>query len=227
MSGNFGKKRKPFFKHDLLICNMYRGEIISDHSVVARDSWFSSDAQFHKLYPPAVHSFSKNHWTPLSVARKAADFLAAEKGARILDIGSGIGKFCLAAAYFKPNAFYTGIEQRSQLVEYGEAARQKLGLENVSFIHDNFTELDFGQYDHFYFYNAFYENIANAERIDNSIPYSVERYNQYRYYLYKQLDKMPSGTRVATFYGMDNQMPPGYHVGGSDMDDLLKYWVKE
>lgn len=206
---------------------MYPGEISNEISVASTGSWFSSDTQFHKLYPASLHSFSKNHWTPLNVARKAANFLAVEKGSRILDIGSGIGKFCLAAAYFRPYALYTGIEQRADLVEYSEAARLKLGLENVSFLRGNFTGLDFRQYDHFYFYNSFYENIAIAERIDESIPYSVERYNQYRYYLYKQLEKMPSGTRVATFYGMDDQMPPGYHVGGSDLDDLLKYWVKE
>lgn len=206
---------------------MYPGEFSNEISVASPDSWFSSDAQFHKLYPASLHSFSKNHWTPLNVARKAANFLAVERGSRILDIGSGIGKFCLAAAYFRPDALYTGIEQRADLVEYSDTARLKLGLENVTFLRGNFTGLDFRQYDHFYFYNSFYENIAIAERIDESIPYSVERYNQYRYYLYKQLEKMPSGTRVATFYGMDDHMPPGYHVGGSDLDDLLKYWVKE
>lgn len=202
-------------------------EIVKDSSFVLWDSWFSSDARFHKLYPTFVQSLSKNHWTPLSVARKAAVFLAAEKGVRILDIGSGMGKFCLAAGYYKPLASYFGVEQRKDLTEYAEAARRRLGLNNVSFIHGNFTELDFSQYDHFYFYNSFYENIAHADKIDDSIPYSIDRYNQYRYYLYRQLEKKPSGTRVATFYGMDNQMPPGYHIGGSDLDDLLKYWVKE
>lgn len=193
----------------------------------ARDSWFSSDAQFHRLYPDSVQVLSKNHWTPLSVARKAAIFLAAEDGVKILDIGSGIGKFCLAAAYYKPGAFYSGIEQRNDLVEYGETARLRLGLNNVSFIHGNFTEVAFEKFDHFYFYNAFYENVANAEKIDDNVAYSIELYNNYNYYLYKQLEKMPPGTRVATFYGMEEIMPPCYHVGGSDVDDLLKYWVKE
>ena len=126
-----------------------------------------------------------------------------------------------------PAASYFGIEQREDLTEYAEAARKQLGLSNVSFIHGNITELDFSQYDHFYFYNSFYENIATAGKIDENIPYSVERYNQYRYFLYRQLEKKPSGTRVATFYGREEQMPRGYHVGGSDLDDLLKYWVKE
>ena len=91
----------------------------------------------------------------------------------------------------------------------------------------NNTQVDFEDYDHFYFYNAFYENVANAEKIDDNVAYSIERYNYYNYYLFKQLQKMPSGTRVATYYGIDEVMPPGYHVGGSDLGDLLKYWVRE
>jgi SAM-dependent methyltransferase len=202
-------------------------EIIGNPSSPVLDHWFNSDTQFHKLYPESVQVLSGNHWTPLSVARKAANFLAAEKGARILDIGSGIGKFCLAAAWYRPRAFYTGVEQRNDLVEYSKIAQSGLGLNNVSFIHGNFTEVDFKNYDHFYFYNAFYENVAHAEKIDDSIPYSIELYNYYNYYLYKQLNEMPSGTRVATFYGIEEIMPPGYHIGGSEVDDLLKYWVRE
>lgn len=202
-------------------------ETIHNSSSPALDHWFSSDAQFHRLYPDSIQLLSRNHWTALNVAHKAANFLAVEGGARILDIGSGIGKFCLAAAYYRPGASYFGVEQRQDLVEYGETARIRLGLNNVTFIHGNFTEVDFENYDHFYFYNAFYENVANEEKIDDKIPYSAELYNSYNYYLYKQLEKMPPGTRVATFYGTDEIMPPGYHIGGSEVDDLLKYWVKE
>ena len=198
-----------------------------DNSSPDADKWFESEGQFHLLYPSMLHSLSRNHWTPLLVAQKAAHFLAAENGARILDIGSGIGKFCLAAAYHKPNAVFYGIEQRKDLVDYAEAARRVVGLNNVSFIHGNITEIDFKNYDHFYFYNSFYENLATAEKIDNSVAYSIELYNQYSSFLYRQLEKKPSGTRVATYHGMDDIMPPDYLEGGNDMNSLLKYWVKE
>ena len=191
------------------------------------DKWFSSESQFHLLYPASLHELSRNHWTPLLVAEKAVNFLAAENGARILDIGSGIGKFCLAAAYFKPNSTFYGIEQRKDLVDYAEAARQVLGLKNVSFIPGNVMGIDFKNYDHFYFYNSFYENLAIAEKIDDFLTYSIELYNQYNRFLYKQLEKKPSGTRVATYHGMEDIMPPDYLEGGNDVDDLLKYWVKE
>lgn len=191
------------------------------------DKWFSSDSQFHELFPESVQALARSHWTPLSVAQKAANFLAADKGSRVLDIGSGIGKFCLAAAYYKPNAFYYGVEQRLDLVTYADNARQILGFKNVSFIHGNLMQLDFKNYDHFYFYNAFYENLVHTEKIDNNLTYSIEIYNQYNRFLYKQLDKKLSGTRIAVYHGMEDILPPGYLEGGSEMDDLLKYWVKE
>jgi 16S rRNA A1518/A1519 N6-dimethyltransferase RsmA/KsgA/DIM1 with predicted DNA glycosylase/AP lyase activity len=190
-------------------------------------NWFDSESEFHLLFPPSFHSLARNHWTPLLVAQKAANFLAAEDGVKVLDIGSGIGKFCLAAAYYKPKAFFYGIEQRKDLVEYAEAARQTVGLHNVSFMHRNIMETDFENYDHFYFYNSFYENLATAEKIDNDIPYSIGLYNQYTRFLYKQFQKRPSGTRIVTYHGMDDAIPSGYLEGGNDINNLLKYWIKE
>ena len=176
--------------------------------------------------PLSIQVFARRHWTPLSVARKAANFLAAENNVRILDIGSGVGKFCLGAAYYKPKAFYYGVEQRKSLIGHAETAREILHIENVSFIHGNFTQLDFKNYDHFYFYNAFYENLAGTDKIDDSIDYSGELYNYYNRYLFKQLEQKPAGTRLATFHSMEDEIPPSYHVVGSEFDNLLKFWIK-
>lgn len=200
---------------------------LMDNSTFPGDKWFESENQFHLLFPPSFHSLARNHWTPLLVAKKAADFLAAENDVRILDIGSGIGKFCLVAAHYKPRAFFYGVEQRKDLVEYAEAARKKLGLANVSFIHGNITEVDLSNYNHFYFYNSFYENLATAEKIDNNVSYSIQSYNQYTRFLYRQLQKKPPGTRIATYHGLNDIISPGYLEAGNDIGDLLKYWVKE
>lgn len=190
------------------------------------ESWFSSDFQFNQLYSSSIQTLAQRHWTPLGVARKAANFLAAESNVRILDIGSGVGKFCLAAAHYKPKAFFNGVEQRRRLVDYGEAAKEILNLENVSFMNGNFTQIDFRNYDHFYFYNSFYENITGTDKIDNSIDYSLELYNYYNRYLYKQLEQKPPGTRLASFHSLEDEIPQGYHIVGSEMNDLLKFWIK-
>lgn len=190
------------------------------------EKWFCTDEQFDQLYPDAIQLLARRHWTPLEVARRAAGFLAAEANVRILDIGSGVGKFCLAAAHFRPAAFYFGIEQRKRLVKYAEEANDVLKISNVFFLNGNFTQVDFNSYDHFYFYNSFYENVAGTDKIDNSIDYSLELFNYYHRYLYKQLEQKPPGTRVASYHGMEDEMPTGYHIVGSEMNNLLKFWIK-
>jgi SAM-dependent methyltransferase len=190
------------------------------------EKWFSSDEQFNQLYPLSIQLLARKHWTPLGVARKVANFLAADNNVRILDIGSGVGKFCLSAAYYKPKAFYYGAEQRKNLSAYAETARETLHIENVSFIHGNFTQLDFKNYDHFYFYNSFYENLIGTDKIDDSIDYSSELFNYYNRYLYRQLAEKPGGTRLATFHSLEDEIPNSYHEVGSEFDNLLKFWIK-
>ena len=190
------------------------------------DRWYSSDEQFNELYPISIQELSKRHWTPLAVARKAANFLTVQDNVRILDIGSGVGKFCLGAAFYKPKGFYYGVEQRKYLIEHAEAAKERLQLENVSFLNGNFTQLDFKNFDHFYFYNSFYENLVWTNKIDNNIHYSGELYNYYNRYLYQQLDQKKPGTRLATFHSMEDEIPKSYHEVGSELDNLLKFWIK-
>ncbi|MEO7263732.1 MAG: class I SAM-dependent methyltransferase [Ferruginibacter sp.] len=189
-------------------------------------NWINTDRDFNQLYPVQKRVLADRHWTPVSIAKKAADFLAAENHVNVLDIGSGVGKFCLTAAYHKPNAFFCGVEQRASLIKAAETANKSLGLKNVSFIHGNFTQVDFRNFDHFYFYNAFYENIAGTEKIDESIDYSSELYNYYSRILLKLLEQRPAGTRLATYHSLEDEVPEDYHVVGSDADNLLKYWIK-
>ena len=188
--------------------------------------WFYSDNSFNDLYPESIQALSKLHWTPLDIAEVVALFLSGNRGGKILDIGSGVGKFCLAAAHFSPKAFYYGVEQRKSLIRHAECAKKQLDLKNVSFIHGNFTQLDFRKFDHFYFYNSFYENLPGTDKIDDSIEYSNELYIYYKRYLYKQLEQKPKGTKLCTLCTWDHEIPTEYHVVGSEMFDRLKFWIK-
>lgn len=191
------------------------------------EEWFSSDIIFDRLYPQTMQVLSRRHWTPLQVAREASVFLTTEPGVKILDIGSGVGKFCLAAAHNQPSAFFIGVEQRKNLVDDAETARQTLRLDNVSFVNGNFTQVPFKHFDHFYFYNSFYENLVTENRIDDSIDYSQELYKYYNRYLFKQLEQTRSGTRLVTFHSMEDEAPEGFHLFGSSIGTLLKFWIKE
>ncbi|HEY0679045.1 MAG TPA: methyltransferase domain-containing protein [Chitinophagaceae bacterium] len=189
------------------------------------DNYFSDESHFCQLYPLDVQMMDKSHWSPLIVVYKACQFLADKDGARILDIGSGAGKFCLAGAYYKRKAVFTGVEQRSYLVDIAQAAREKLGRLEVSFIHGNFTRVNFNEYDHFYFYNSFFENLTMAPRIDDTIEHSLELYNYYNFFLRKKLEERPAGTKVVTFKSFGLEIPGNYELTDSQMNNDLKFWI--
>jgi SAM-dependent methyltransferase len=190
-----------------------------------RDHWFSTDTQLTLLYPKPIQSLARLHWTPLHIAKLASGFLASHYGARVLDIGSGVGKFCVAGAHFQRGVQFFGIEQRKHLVRHAETASSLLALPNVHFIHGNLTELDFAQFDNFYFFNSFYENINDTVKIDDDIPCTPQLYKFYNRTLYRKFDGMPAGTRVATYHVLE-RMPPGYCVVEDYIDIFLKFWVK-
>lgn len=188
--------------------------------------WFSDDLIFNTLYPLPVRAVAEKHWTPLAVAEKAAAFLAVSVDEKVLDIGSGSGKFCLTAAHQHPQTDFYGVEQRSDLVALCNDLKEKLRLKNVSFICDNIINVDFKDYDHFYFYNSFYENIEGTQKIDYNVAYSERLYDAYNRYLYKQLNKKPSGTRLVTYHSFGSEIPKGYEVVQTAYEDYLKFWIK-
>ncbi len=185
-----------------------------------------TNEQFDAFYPESIRNLSNRHWTPLHVAKKAAAFLAKGRNPRILDIGSGAGKFCLVGAQHRPKALFFGVEQRQSLISEAEKLRRALNIKNVSFIHENFSRLDFSQFDHFYFYNSFYENLRGTEKIDDSMEFSSDLYYYYSRYLFKKLEKMPTGTRVVTFHSLENEMPAGFQSIGLEENNLLNFWIR-
>ncbi|OCX54865.1 hypothetical protein BEL04_09025 [Mucilaginibacter sp. PPCGB 2223] len=187
---------------------------------------FRNDASFDELYPEHIQALSPMHWTPVAIARKAADFLAIP-GARVLDIGSGVGKFCMIAGFFHPETTFCGIEQRNELHTIAGITKAEMDLPNVHFMHGNLTELDFGAYDHFYFYNPFYENMEPDSRIDHAVEVSFELYDEYSRLIYRMLSEKPPETRLVTFHAPDSQVPPGYRLAENTYSRVLKMWIKE
>jgi len=194
--------------------------------VKPNDCFFRNDAEFDWLYPQHLQLISQQHWTPVAVARKAAEYLKVP-GSRILDIGSGIGKFCLTAAHEHPYCDYYGVEQRHELIHYAENSRNYLNLGNVSFIHANITQINFDEFDHFYFYNAFYENIDRSNAIDDTLEVSESLFEYYSAYLYHALKNRPSGTRIVTYQSFTEIIPHGYCIEEMSFNTLLRLWIKK
>jgi SAM-dependent methyltransferase len=187
----------------------------------------ATDHSFDSIYPDSVQLLARQHWTPLHVVRLATDFLTSGLHAsRILDIGSGSGKFCLAGAHFAPQHNFYGVEQRGYILDEARRVQLHLGISNVNFIHANFTRIDLRDYDHFYFFNSFYENLSQQGRIDEDIEYSESLYDYYVQYLHNGLKRMPLGTKIATYHSLYREIPLNYDLVDSLESGNLNFWIK-
>lgn len=186
---------------------------------------YTDDEDFDLIYPEKIRDLAPQQWTPVDVALMASRFLAEEPGAKVLDIGSGVGKFCLIGASCTQGVF-TGAEQRDYLVSISNKMAEKYDIARASFIHANITDVDFSQYDSFYFFNAFYENIDKAAVIDDTVERGFGLYKVYTRYVSGQLAKMKIGTRLATYWSPVDQVPEGYELRFAAFEHNLKCWIK-
>jgi len=184
------------------------------------------DINLSSLYPSFIQQLDTLHWSPLPVIVDAVRFLTGDHCSEILDIGSGSGKFCLTGSFLRPDSTFYGVEQRENLVNEANGVKELLDRRNVVFFHKNFTQLDLRRFCGFYFYNPFFENIPGADRIDERIDYSPALYQYYNLYLQKQLDAMPTGTRIATYCSLGYEIPSNYQCADAETDDRLKFWIK-
>ena len=194
--------------------------------ISAPNNYFLSDTVFDALYPAYVRQLSEVHWTPLKVAFTAAQFLAPNDSAKVLDIGAGVGKFCVAGAHVC-RAEFTGIEQRKNFARVGNKIIRQLGIFNASIIHGNFVDLDLSVYTGIYFFNSFHENLVIEDSLDEQVERSAALYDFYTGQLKQKLNDMPVGTRLATYWLSNSEIPGCYQLYESHYNNLLKLWKKE
>ena len=202
------------------------------------------DEKFDLIYPAQIRKLSSVFWTPVAVAAEAAKLLVTDRachavglakaGTRVLDIGCGPGKFCLVAASLTDGRF-TGVEQRSDLVAAARQAAKDLclprrslgeGGTHVEFLHGNVMDVDFADYDAFYLFNPFEENMFNGHKIDRAVPLSPELFKRYTRHVSTQLGTKPLGTRVVTYLGYADDIPACYDCESTLFNDDLKLWIK-
>ena len=186
---------------------------------------FNSDEGFDALLPIKIKKLSSTHWTPVAVAKRAARFLVKHENSRVLDIGSGVGKFCLTSATVS-SAYFTGVEQREPLVKLSRKIAHKYQLNRAKFLHANILSIDLKEYDAFYFFNSFEENLNLTDRIDDNAQYNPSQYQEYSEYLYEQFQILPQGTRIVTYCSPSSIIPEHYVMVGSEGNGKLKFWTK-
>jgi SAM-dependent methyltransferase len=186
----------------------------------------ADDEEFDLIYPQQIRELSSLHWTPVAVAAEAAKLLVTASGSRVLDIGSGAGKFCLVGASLTDGRF-TGVEQRTDLVAAARQAATDLRLSEVEFIHGNALDIVFEMHDAFYLFNPFEENMHYGHKIDSAVRFSPALFKKYTSHVAAQLGVRPIGTRVVTYAGYADDIPACYYCETALFGDDLKLWIKQ
>ena len=183
------------------------------------------DEEFNQIYPASLRAAAETHFTPVQIARMSAQYLVTEPGMRILDIGSGAGKFCMVGASCT-DGYFTGVEKRESLHLISKNILKTYKLKNIELIHGDIMDIDFRWYDAFYFYNSFYENMHPDEKIDDSIKLERQLYDDYSAYVKEQLSAVPKGTRLVTYFSYLDEIPKCFAPQESGRQGKLKFWEK-
>jgi SAM-dependent methyltransferase len=187
------------------------------------------DREFDWVYPPHIQRVSRKFWTPLAVAWRAAARLDALNAARVLDIGSGAGKFCIAAAALAPHIAFVGVEQRPHLVATARDVASRMGTSNTRFFVGDATLARLDQFDAVYFFNPFEENTFDGiEHLDSTVELSVDRHARDLRRVRSALAAARIGTIVATYHGVGTPLPAGYQCLSTERigTDRLCLWRK-
>lgn len=185
-----------------------------------------SDLNFDKIYPLSYQEHSARHFTPVKIAIKVANLLVDKPTDKILDIGSGVGKFCCIGSSIKQAHFY-GVEKRNTLINLSNKIKRTYKLKNAHFIHDDFTNLDFSKFNGIYFFNSFHENFDETCVLDHTSKVSLKKYQKYHNDLVLKLNECHSGTRLVTFHTFKNKIPTSYRFIDMNETGLLKFYIKK
>jgi SAM-dependent methyltransferase len=198
-------------------------------SLSASDIDEDEDDVFDHRLPHRLQLKSSIHFTPVAVARLAARLLAPDPGMRVLDVGAGPGKFCVIAAREVPTCSFVGVELRPHLVHLARKLTARLSVPNASFVNGDAFELDWSEYDAFYFYNPFAEQLHEPDfALDRSLTLMPARFLDYVSRAGKRLANARIGTRVVTYHSFGAPVPPGYDLTQRHMigTDCLELWIK-
>lgn len=184
------------------------------------------DEEFDKIYSPKFLSLSYRHFTQIRSVRLAIQLIGDSPDISILDIGSGIGKFCHIGSQLSKCKF-TGVELRDDF--YAEAGRiaAQLDQNKPTFIHGSFTSINFKKYNAFYFFNSFEEYYNPDCIIDEKTVKSQELYNELKTTLKEKLNEASLGSKLITYYVKPGHVPDTYTLKFSGEDGHMKLWVKE
>lgn len=169
------------------------------------------DHEFDRFLPQPLQVVSSRYWTPLRVAARAAAWLDELRIRSLVDIGSGAGKFCVAAASMSRSSFL-GVEHRPDLVAAARTLAEVFEVqERVAFIEETFGDGPLPSAECYYFYNPFLEAMLEPDSwLDDRVEHGECRYDRELVAVEHWLSQAPVGTYVLTYNGLGTDLPLAY-----------------
>ncbi|WP_437849656.1 hypothetical protein [Sorangium sp. So ce363] len=184
---------------------------------------------FDRFLPDELRRVSAQFWTPIEVAVRAAQWLDELDVRTVVDVGSGAGKFCVAAA-LAGRSHFTGIEQRPRLVMAARSLARVYEIEDrVCFVEAALGRAEVPRADAYYFFNPFGENLFGREdHLDEDVELGVDRYQRDTAAAEELLNEAPLGTYLLTYNGFGGRVPDSYDEVRIDRElpNVLRMWRK-
>ena len=190
----------------------------------------ADDAGFDAVYPEAMRLVSRRFWTPVAVAKRAAELFTTHAARRVLDVGSGAGKFVLVASRAARAIEFVGVEQRGHLVEIARRAQRALRAKNARFVEGDATESSWAAFDGFYFFNPFAENLfSDEDRLDDRVELSMPRFALHVLRVERALRSAKLGSVLVTYHGSSGRIPASFDLEHAERagSDWLRAWIKK
>ncbi len=187
-----------------------------------------TDVAFDCIYPEHVRQLSKQFWTPVEIARRAARLFVEHGARRVLDVGAGVGKFCIISV-LTADLDLTGIELQEGLVTIANGILRAYSIPRVQIRHASLDELSLDAYDGFYFFNPFAAGTVSTQGIGRTTRSTPEHAERDIVRIEKYLVRARPGTCMVTFHGFGDAVPPGWlHLADETRGTaFLKLWIKD
>jgi SAM-dependent methyltransferase len=198
-------------------------------AVALRDGRCPPDAAFDRFLPAPLRDLSPQHWTPLVVAKRASEWLDSLGIRRVVDIGAGVGKFCVAGALFSRCSFI-GLEQRPSRIASARTLARLFGVDDrVSFVYGALGQAPTPVGDAYYFFNPFDDHRCDTDGEETEFRLRIDQHEPAVTIAEKFLRRAPRGTYVLTYNGFGGRVPKSYRLVCIDLAFTggLRLWRKE
>ncbi len=189
-----------------------------------------TDGAFDRFLPEELRLVSRLYWTPLEVVTRAARWLRELDVRTVIDIGSGAGKFCVAASLATPRARFLGLEQRSHLVAVARDLAQRYDVgDRVQFTHGALADVALPEAHAYYLYNPFGENLLDRrDRLDDTVELGDACYIRDLAATKQLLRQARVGTYLMTYNGFGGRVPATFEEVRVDreLSSVLRMWRK-